>query len=418
MAQIPTDHKGLRSSLVAAALVLLVVLFPVNAGAIQGAGASATLWWIVGGLLFGVPSTAVILALARQEGNPFLALRRAGAWGHAGSLGIWVAGTLAVVSASTATLSYLERALGSEIPTVVEGVAAVVIALLATLAWRIRAWNLVIIVGAVALLIVIVIAFVALLSNVTEPVAGAAASASASASGAASWSWLGLVVLGLVGVHEPLQRRALFPVRTRVLWWALGLVLVGYLILTLAFAYAVPMEQATTFTSLADLGGVLGGSTATLVAVLIAVSFTATALGTGSVFRELQNTLSMRKYSSVTLIAIAGIATFVLVPLIFEDSTAGVVYAVLQGATALLWTLGYVIMGVVVLRRSPGTALRIAAVLTVALGAIGAIGVLATSFSATLTGMGWTVSVIVLAAVALALVWSLNYKRGASLSDA
>ena len=91
-----------RRSWVIGALVLLAVLFPVNAGAIQLAGASGTAWWIIGWVVFAVPSTIVIVALARADGSPFVSMQRGGHLAHAGALGIWIGGSLAALSAAVA----------------------------------------------------------------------------------------------------------------------------------------------------------------------------------------------------------------------------------------------------------------------------------------------------------------------------
>lgn len=400
-----TTTVAKSSTLPAAGLVLLAVLYPVNAGAIQAAGGRSVFWWLLGIILFAIPSTAVIIMLARQSGSPFVALRNHSSVTRMAAIGIWVAGALATISASTAALSYLERALGVEVGTLLEGVGVVILALLGVLAWRVRSWNVIIVVGATALVLVVAIAAIALVSAGGTAVEGSAVSESVDFSFSSGWTWLGLVVLGLVGVHEPYQRARLHPVGVRVLWGAMAAVAIGYVILTVAMSNLVPVSEATEFTSIADLGSSIGSSWVTVLGLLVALAFVGTVVGAGSVFRELQETLSLRSGSTVGLVAVAGLATFVLVPIMFEVSTVGSVYAVLQGAAAVLWALGYLAFGVIALRQRGGVLMTIAALLTVLLGAIGAIGVLITSFTPSLTGVGWTVSVLLLAFVALAVVW-------------
>lgn len=379
------------------AVVLLAVLFPMNAGAIQGAGAAGLAWWIIGALLFALPSTAVILALAREGGSPFTALQRGGHLSHGGALGIWVAGTLAVLAAAIAAVSYAQHTLSVDLPLPVQGLIVVVLAVLGILSGRTRAWGPLLLVGAIALALVVAIGLMAVAVS-GDPARGSTAER-ADWLALDGWSWLGLVVLGLVGAHVAHQRASLRPVPPRALWWAMAAVVAGYLGLTLAFAAILPADVAVTFTSLADLGATLGDAWGTVMGLLVAVAFVATTAGLGATFDELGGDLRLPRWSTAGLVVVAGIGCFLVIPLIAAGDDSGATasersYAVLQGAAALLWALGYATFGLLAVRRAFPGRVRVAAVLTIALGLVGAIGVLAGPFTPLISDDAWSVDVL------------------------
>jgi len=414
-----------RSSAVIVAVVALSVLFPVNAGAMQGAGGSAAAWWIVGGVLFAFPSTAVILHLAATDGSPFRSLVAGGHLAHAGARGIWVAGTVATMSASAAAVSFLARALGVDPPATLQGILAIALALAGIFMARSRAWARVLLVGAVALALVLVVGLIALVIAARSEAVAASAGAGGDWTDVslAGWSWLGLVILGLVGAHVPFQRSDLRPVSTRPVVIAMVVAVVGYLILTLACALALPTGTATTATGLVDLAGTVSPGLATPMALLLFVSFAATTIAFGGAFRELAGDLRLPAPSSAVVIVAVGVACYVVLPLAFGASVgsapAVVTYAITQGAAAVLWAFGYVALGVLVLRSSATAWLKVAAALTAVLGALGVLGALvgsqtslisndAISFSvggAPVTLGAWALIVLVVSAVALVVTW-------------
>ena len=411
--------------MVVVAVIVLSVLFPVNAGALQGAGASGAAWWIVGGVLFALPSTAVILHLATRDASPLRSLAAGGHLAHAGARGIWVAGTLATLSASIAAFSFLARALGIELPVSVQGALAIALALGGVFMARSRAWARVLLVGGVALALVLLVGLVALVVAAGSGAVAESAGAGGGWTGVslAGWSWLGLVILGLVGAHVPFQRNELRPVSTRPVVIAMGVAVVGYLVLTLACALALPTGTATGATGLVDLAATVSPGLATPMALLLFVSFAATTIGFGGAFRELAGDLGLPGPSSAVLILAVGALSYLVLPLAFGSSVGSApaveTYAITQGAAAVLWAFGYVALGVLVL-RSPATAwLKGAAALTVIFGALGVLGALvgsqtplisndAISFSvggAPVTLGTWALLVLIVSVVALVVTW-------------
>jgi hypothetical protein len=398
-----------RRSWVIGALVLLAVLFPVNAGAIQLAGASGTAWWIIGWVVFAVPSTIVIVALAHADGSPFVSMQGGGHLAHAGALGIWIGGSLAALSAAVAAVTFGARALGAEPSTSIVGVLALALAILGILSGGRSWWGLALLGGASALILVIGLAVAVGLSQ--PAAAGSAAAQGGWLSLSGGLSWIGLVVLGLVGAHEPYQRARLRPVAARPVWVAMVLVLVGYVALTLALDRALPVDASSGFTSLADLGGLWGSGWSRTMSVLVCLAFVATVIGMGAVFRELQGDLRLPWGSMVVLIATAAVVCFIAVPLWRQDDgadSAASAYAITQGATALLWALGYVAMGGLAMRVVHSAAVRTAGAVTVVLGLVGTASVLTGPFTPLLSTRAWVLGVVVMSIVAVAVAWVLK----------
>jgi hypothetical protein len=171
---------------------------------------------------------------------------------------------------------------------------------------------------------------------------------------------------------------------------------------------------ATAFTSLSDLGGVLGGPWGGVTSALVALAFAATTLGNGVVFRELQSDLRLPQGSTLTLIAATAVIVFIAIPLALgdrgTDASAGA-YSLTQGATALLWSLGYVAMGGLAMRALHTKVIRIAGVLTIALGLVGAASVLTASFTPLISGTVWWIWVLALSIVTVGVAWVLKSER-------
>jgi len=399
-----------RNSLLIIAFVALVVLFPVNAGTILGAGSGANWWWIVGGLLFALPSTIVILELAERDGSPLRSLQKGGHLSHAGALGIWVAGTIATFSAAVASITFLGRAFNLNLPIVIQGVLAIALAALGVLAWRSRLWAPILLVGGVALGLVVLIALISLYPpGSNSPLV---TSEPSTTSGIGGWTWLGVVVLALVGAHEPFQRASLRPVARKAVITGMLLVLLGYIVLTFVLArlFEGDLAKAQSFTALADMGARISPSMGNITALLVAIAFAATTVATGSAFRELGDDLGLPSASTLGVVVGAGLVCSVLLPLIAHGDDSGATasaesYAITQGTSALLWALGYFVLGVVALRVSANAVVRLAGVLTAILGLIGAAGVLQGSFTPALSTSAWVIWIVALSAAAIVLTW-------------
>src|SRR5215469_4439943 len=357
------------------AIFVAIVLFITNAAVVQGAGPSAFGWWIIGFVVFLIPSaiaTGQLGAMFPGEGSIYLWTHKAFGpfWGFFAGFCAWWPGVLVMVATGTSVIAFLGYAFPAvnNWPIQWQGVLIigliVLSALVAILRFRVTQ-NLVNIVFALyglAILAMFVAGIVYLAKGhhaVVNPWNFSAWKPSAAHGiNFTNWTFFGLVVLALLGVEVPLNMGV--EVRkqrsvTRYLLWGSLVVVLAYLLATWGVMVTVPTSSSASILALFFL----------FITVVYNYSF-ARLIFVSGLDQRLPPAMSHVNKAKVpdtavwvqTIIAaLFTLLAFVLIPSITAGKAVDAetkIYDVLQAAVTVIWCISIVILFVdilIILRR-------------------------------------------------------------------
>src|SRR5215469_13346444 len=380
------------------AIFVAIVLFITNAAVVQGAGPSAFGWWIIGFVVFLIPSaiaTGQLGAMFPGEGSIYLWTHKAFGpfWGFFAGFCAWWPGVLVMVATGTSMVAFLGYAFPAVNGWSIQWQGVLIIglimlsALLAILRFRVtqNVVNIVFVLYGLAILAMFVAGIVYLAKGnhaVTNPWDFSAWKPSAAHGiNFTNWTFFGLVVLALLGVEVPLnmgvevrEQRSV----TRYLLWGSLVVVVAYLLATWGVMVTVPASDAASITSVAGVVSIgLGSVAGKIVALVLALFFLfitvvynysfARLIFVSGLDRRLPAAMSHVNKAKVpdtavwvqTVIA----ALFTLVAFVIVPSVAGgkssvdsetKIYDVLQAAVTVIWCISIVVLFVdilIILRR-------------------------------------------------------------------
>jgi amino acid transporter len=268
-------------------IFVAVVLFIVNASAIQGAGPAAFSYWIIGFLVFLIPGALVTAQLGQmfpQEGSLYVWTQKALGpfWGFFAGFCAWWPGVLVMVATGDAVVTLLQFIFDGGLPKAWEQ-GLIILAVLwfsagmATLRLRMTQnyvnWAVVAYGGAI---FVIGLAGILWLIGAGESATKGFGDASAykpTLSGATVTLW-GLVILALLGIEVPLNMGVeIVHIRSikKYLFWGSLVVMAAYLWATLGTMLTLDASKSTASTTdlLAAVEKGLWGSHALAVVVAL-----------------------------------------------------------------------------------------------------------------------------------------------------
>jgi amino acid transporter len=246
-------------------IFVAVVLFIVNASAIQGAGPAAFSYWIIGFLVFLIPGALVTAQLGQmfpQEGSLYVWTQKALGpfWGFFAGFCAWWPGVLVMVATGDAVVTLLQFIFDGGLPKAWEQ-GLIILAVLwfsagmATLRLRMTQnyvnWAVVAYGGAI---FVIGLAGILWLIGAGESATKGFGDASAykpTLSGATVTLW-GLVILALLGIEVPLNMGVeIVHIRSikKYLFWGSLVVMAAYLWATLGTMLTLDASKSTASTT-------------------------------------------------------------------------------------------------------------------------------------------------------------------------
>jgi amino acid transporter len=248
-------------------IFVAVVLFIVNASAIQSAGPAAFSYWIIGFLVFLIPGALVTAQLGQmfpQEGSLYVWTQKALGpfWGFFAGFCAWWPGVLVMVATGDAVVALFQYIFDGGLPKAWEQ-GLVILAVLwfsagmATLRLRMTQnyvnWAVVAYGGAIFVIGLAGVLWVLGSGHSATSGFGDASSYKPTFSGATVTLW-GLVILALLGIEVPLNMGVeIVHMRSikKYLFWGSIAVMAGYLWVTLGTMLTLDASKSTA--SLTDL---------------------------------------------------------------------------------------------------------------------------------------------------------------------
>lgn len=271
-------------------IFVAIVLFIVNASAIQQAHQAAFTYWIVGFLLFLIPGALVTAQLGQmfpQEGSLYVWTQKALGpfWGFFAGFCAWWPGVLVMVATGDAVVTIWQFVDTGGLPKAWQQ-GLVILAVLwfsaAMSMLRLRMtqsyanWAVVFYGAAI---FVIGLAGILWLIGDGHSATGGWGTASNWSIHSGEWTWFGFVILALLGIEVPLNMGVeIVHIRSikKYLFWGSIVVMVAYLWATLGTMLALPASQsvgATTDILVAVEKGFWGSHTFAVVIALVLIWF-------------------------------------------------------------------------------------------------------------------------------------------------
>src|SRR5881398_14299 len=271
-------------------IFVAIVLFIVNASAIQQAHQAAFTYWILGFIAFLIPGALVTSQLGQmfpQEGSLYVWTQKALGpfWGFFAGFCAWWPGILVMVATGDAVVTLWQFIDKGGLPKAWEqGLVILAVlwfsALMATLRLRMtQSYANVAVVFYGAGIFVIGLAGILWLIGSGHSATGGWGTASNWSIHSSQWTWFGFVILALLGIEVPLNMGVeIVHMRAikRYLFWGSIVVMIGYLWATFGTMMNLPASKSTG--GLSDIfaavqNGFWGSHTWAVIIALVALWF-------------------------------------------------------------------------------------------------------------------------------------------------
>jgi glutamate:GABA antiporter len=404
-------------------IFVAVVLFIVNASAIQQAHQAAYTYWILGFLAFlipGAPVTAQLGQMFPQEGSLYVWTQKALGpfWGFFAGFCAWGPGILVMVATGDAVVTIWQFIDTGGLPKAwQQGLVILTVlwfsALMSTLRLRMtQSYANVAVVFYGAGIFVIGLAGVLWLIGSGHSATGGWGTASNWSIHSTQWTWFGFVILALLGIEVPLNMGVeIVHMRAikKYLFWGSIVVMVAYLWATLGTMLALPASKsvgATTDILRAVQVGFFGSHAfAVVVALVLLWFFVANTIVYNYSFsrllfvsgleqrmpREL-GTVSTKRKVPVHAIILQTVLSSIFVIAIFNPWVSGNnnqrAYWLFQAAVTVIWCVSMVLLFAdifLVKRAFPAKFEEVRTTHPYLLYASGVLGILASAFGAYVT---------------------------------
>jgi amino acid transporter len=404
-------------------IFVAVVLFIVNASAIQQAHQAAYTYWILGFLAFLIPGALVTAQLGQmfpQEGSLYVWTQKALGpfWGFFAGFCAWWPGILVMVATGDAVVTIWQFIDTGGLPKAwQQGLVILVVlwfsALMSTLRLRMtQSYANVAVVFYGAGIFVIGLAGVLWLIGSGHSATGGWGTASNWSIHSTQWTWFGFVILALLGIEVPLNMGVeIVHMRAikKYLFWGSIVVMVAYLWATLGTMLALPASKsvgATTDILRAVQVGFFGSHTfAVVVALVLLWFFVANTIVYNYSFSRLLfvsgleqrmpkelGTVSTKRKVPVHAIILQTVLSSIFVIAIFNPWVSGNnnqrAYWLFQAAVTVIWCVSMVLLFAdifLVKRAFPAKFEEVRTTHPYVLYASGILGILASAFGAYVT---------------------------------
>jgi glutamate:GABA antiporter len=404
-------------------IFVAVVLFIVNASAIQQAHQAAYTYWILGFLAFLIPGALVTAQLGQmfpQEGSLYVWTQKALGpfWGFFAGFCAWWPGILVMVATGDAVVTIWQFIDTGGLPKAwQQGLVILAVlwfsALMATLRLRMtQSYANVAVVFYGAGIFVIGLAGVLWLIGSGHSATGGWGTASNWSIHSTQWTWFGFVILALLGIEVPLNMGVeIVHMRAikKYLFWGSIVVMVAYLWATLGTMLALPASKsvgATTDILRAVQVGFFGSHAfAVVVALVLLWFFVANTIVYNYSFSRLLfvsgleqrmpkelGTVSTTRKVPVHAIILQTVLSSIFVIAIFNPWVSGDnnqrTYWLFQAAVTVIWCVSMVLLFAdifLVKRAFPAKFEEVRTTHPYVLYASGILGILASAFGAYVT---------------------------------
>jgi glutamate:GABA antiporter len=404
-------------------IFVAVVLFIVNASAIQQAHQAAYTYWILGFLAFLIPGALVTAQLGQmfpQEGSLYVWTQKALGpfWGFFAGFCAWWPGILVMVATGDAVVTIWQFIDTGGLPKAwQQGLVILAVlwfsALMSTLRLRMtQSYANVAVVFYGAGIFVIGLAGVLWLIGSGHSATGGWGTASNWSIHSTQWTWFGFVILALLGIEVPLNMGVeIVHMRSikKYLFWGSIVVMVAYLWATLGTMLALPASKsvgATTDILRAVQVGFFGSHAfAVIVALVLLWFFVANTIVYNYSFSRLLfvsgleqrmpkelGTVSTKRKVPVHAIILQTILSSIFVIAIFNPWVSGTnnqrTYWLFQAAVTVIWCVSMVLLFAdifLVKRAFPAKFEEVRTTHPYVLYASGILGILASAFGAYVT---------------------------------
>ena len=404
-------------------IFVAVVLFIVNASAIQQAHQAAYTYWILGFLAFLIPGALVTAQLGQmfpQEGSLYVWTQKALGpfWGFFAGFCAWWPGILVMVATGDAVVTIWQFVDTGGLPKAwQQGLVILAVlwfsALMSTLRLRMtQSYANVAVVFYGAGIFVIGLAGVLWLIGSGHSATGGWGTASNWSIHSTQWTWFGFVILALLGIEVPLNMGVeIVHMRAikKYLFWGSIVVMVAYLWATLGTMLALPASKsvgATTDVLRAVQVGFFGSHAfAVVVALVLLWFFVANTIVYNYSFSRLLfvsgleqrmpkqlGTVSTKRKVPVHAIILQTMLSSIFVIAIFNPWVSGNnnqrAYWLFQAAVTVIWCVSMVLLFAdvfLVKRAFPAKFEEVRTTHPYLLYASGVIGILASAFGAYVT---------------------------------
>jgi amino acid transporter len=404
-------------------IFVAVVLFIVNASAIQQAHQAAYTYWILGFLAFLIPGALVTAQLGQmfpQEGSLYVWTQKALGpfWGFFAGFCAWWPGILVMVATGDAVVTIWQFIDTGGLPKAwQQGLVILAVlwfsALMATLRLRMtQSYANVAVVFYGAGIFVIGLAGVLWLIGSGHSATGGWGTASNWSIHSTQWTWFGFVILALLGIEVPLNMGVeIVHMRAikKYLFWGSIVVMVAYLWATLGTMLALPASKsvgATTDILRAVQVGFFGSHAfAVVVALVLLWFFVANTIVYNYSFSRLLfvsgleqrmpkelGTVSTKRKVPVHAIILQTVLSSIFVIAIFNPWVSGNnnqrAYWLFQAAVTVIWCVSMVLLFAdifLVKRAFPAKFEEVRTTHPYLLYASGVLGILASAFGAYVT---------------------------------
>jgi amino acid transporter len=404
-------------------IFVAVVLFIVNASAIQQAHQAAYTYWILGFLAFLIPGALVTAQLGQmfpQEGSLYVWTQKALGpfWGFFAGFCAWWPGILVMVATGDAVVTIWQFIDTGGLPKAwQQGLVILAVlwfsALMSTLRLRMtQSYANVAVVFYGAGIFVIGLAGVLWLIGSGHSATGGWGTASNWSIHSTQWTWFGFVILALLGIEVPLNMGVeIVHMRAikKYLFWGSIVVMVAYLWATLGTMLALPASKsvgATTDILRAVQVGFFGSHAfAVVVALVLLWFFVANTIVYNYSFSRLLfvsgleqrmpkelGTVSTKRKVPVHAIILQTVLSSIFVIAIFNPWVSGNnnqrAYWLFQAAVTVIWCVSMVLLFAdifLVKRAFPAKFEEVRTTHPYLLYASGVLGILASAFGAYVT---------------------------------
>jgi glutamate:GABA antiporter len=404
-------------------IFVAVVLFIVNASAIQQAHQSAYTYWILGFLAFLIPGALVTAQLGQmfpQEGSLYVWTQKALGpfWGFFAGFCAWWPGILVMVATGDAVVTIWQFIDTGGLPKAwQQGLVILAVlwfsALMSTLRLRMtQSYANVAVVFYGAGIFVIGLAGILWLIGSGHSATGGWGTASNWSIHSTQWTWFGFVILALLGIEVPLNMGVeIVNMRAikRYLFWGSIVVMIAYLWATLGTMLALPASKsvgATTDVLRAVQVGFFGSHAfAVVVALILLWFFVSNTIVYNYSFSRLLfvsgleqrmpkqlGTVSTKRKVPVHAIILQTVLSSIFVIAIFNPWVSGDnnqrSYWLFQAAVTVIWCVSMVLLFAdifLVKRAFPAKFEEVRTTHPYVLYASGILGILASAFGAYVT---------------------------------